>query len=126
MICFSYRMPLLIIQRAILSFFIELFYFPLWWYTGGAVFMFQTGRRLITAGAEILSPGLWWRYLFVPMYGQYNWQGRIMSFLVRLVQGVVRGAIFLVWMGVVGVLILAWFMVPFLVARGIMIGFFHS
>lgn len=119
-------MPLLIIQRAILSLFIELFYFPLWWYSGGVLFAVRGGHRLVVAGAEILSPGVWWRYLFVPMYGQYNWQGRIISFLVRLVQGIVRGALFLAWMIVVGFLIVAWFAVPPLVARGIIAGFFHS
>lgn len=110
-------MSLIIVQRVLVSFVFECFYFPIWWYTRGALLMFQAGRRLARAGSELLSPAVWWRYLFVPMYGQYNWQGRIISFLVRLVQGIVRGLFFLAWFAMIVLITGLWFVVPFILVQ---------
>lgn len=109
----------ILFQRVILLFFTELLYFPLWWYTGGVVFVFQLARRLTVLGLEVLSPAVWWRYLFVPMYGEYGWQGRIISFFMRFIQGVFRGALFLLWFLVVAAIVVLWFAAPFLIGRGL-------
>ena len=112
-------MTITLIQRAFLTIFFEIIYFPVWWYTGGVVFVFQVARRLTILGLEVLSPAAWWRYLFVPMYGEYGWQGRIISFFMRFIQGVFRGALFLLWFLVVMVIASLWFAIPFLVGRGL-------
>jgi hypothetical protein len=79
---------------------------------------------MIRFGLDLFSPALWWRYLFVPMYGQYNWQGRVISFIMRFVQGVVRGFLFMLYGAVILGIIVAWFVLPLVIIRGLLVGFF--
>ena len=57
--------------------------FPLWWYTTG----FLGAARWANAGLRYrwrgYAIGLWVRNFLVPMYGQYDWTGRLISVLVR-------------------------------------------
>jgi len=60
-------------------------YFPVWWYSRGL-------RKTVLGIGEFLSNrsaaiGLrfWVKNLFRPMYGVRDWQGRIISFIMRLV-----------------------------------------
>lgn len=72
--------------------------FPFWWYTKGIAY---TAQKLVYSArrqAANFAVGLWVKNLFVPMYGQYDWQGRIISFVVRLVQIVVRSFAYAVWL----------------------------
>lgn len=61
-------------------------FFPLWWYSRGlwraARFCYQS----LHDEARVLAIGVWARNLFVPMYGAYDIWGRIISFLMRVVQ----------------------------------------
>lgn len=72
--------------------------FPVWWYTKGIAY---TVQRLVYSArrqAANFAVGLWVKNLFVPMYGQYDWQGRIISFAVRLVQIIVRSIAYAIWL----------------------------
>ncbi|MDD5109594.1 MAG: hypothetical protein PHI63_00055 [Patescibacteria group bacterium] len=89
----------------------KVLYWPLWWYTVG----FQK-LMTITAGNVLeeehqLGVVLWWKNLFVPMYGQYDWQGRIISFFMRLVIGIARIALLVVWFAFSLTVIVAWVLV---------------
>lgn len=78
--------------------------FPVWWYTAGIAHMF--GQLVYSAKkqAAFFAVGLWVKNLFVPMYGQYDWQGRIISFFVRLMQIVARSVAYVLWLvGLCGV-----------------------
>lgn len=105
-------MWLLVVERLVMDFFLHLVYFPLWWYTAGALYV---GRRLwewIRIVNEYLAPGLWIRHLFVPMFGQHDWQGRIVSFFLRLMNSIVRSIALCIWLLVVCIIYIAWFIVP--------------
>jgi hypothetical protein len=65
----------------------------------------QTAKKAVALGLDALSPLVWWKYLLVPMYGEYSWQGRIISFFVRLLQGIIRGVLSVVWVVIVGSLV---------------------
>ncbi len=71
--------------------------FPVWWYTQGVTYtaqkLFSSARRQ----AAHVAVGLWLKNLFVPMYGQYDWQGRIISFFVRLLQVIFRTIALIIW-----------------------------
>ena len=53
--------------------------------------------------------------LFTPMYGQYDWQGRIISFFVRLFQLIFRLIGFGVFFILILVLPILWLAFPVLV-----------
>lgn len=74
--------------------------FPVWWYTTGLVY---TAKRLGTSVerySRSLALGVWLRNILVPMFGQRDWQSRVISFLVRCAQIVFRGAALSIWVGI--------------------------
>lgn len=90
-------------------------YFPLWWYSQG---FFRLARRIFSFWQEqaySLGVVIWLRNIFVPMYGQSDFIGRLISFGVRLVQIIVRTFILLVWLVLCLILILAWLALPILI-----------
>ncbi|HAL50060.1 MAG: hypothetical protein UU40_C0006G0033 [Candidatus Uhrbacteria bacterium GW2011_GWD2_41_121] len=60
--------------------------FPFWWYTHGLVFVARGGWGWISGYAKSLALNVWVKNLFVPMYGMYDWQSRIISFFMRVAQ----------------------------------------
>lgn len=82
-------------------FFIDLFGgvvgFPIWWYTRGlantARFCFGSiGRQW-----QNLGLGVWLKNLFVPMYGETELSGRLISIFMRFVVLIGKGIAFIVW-----------------------------
>ena len=70
-------------------------YFPLWWYSRGLWrFLSALGGRLRNLAVK-LGLGVWTRYLFTPMFGQYDAVGRIISFFVRIFQIMMRSVLML-------------------------------
>lgn len=64
--------------------------FPIWWYTHGLVFVAKGGWSWIAGYSKTLALSVWMKNLFVPMYGLYDWQSRIISFLMRVAQIIAR------------------------------------
>ena len=90
-------MYLIIAQRLLFETLLDIFYFPLWWYSGGLKHAFLWCIDVLKSGNNTLAPGLWLKNIAVPMYGQYDWQGRLISFFMRLVQVIFRGLALMVW-----------------------------
>lgn len=109
----------LIFQRLLLEGFLDLVYFPVWWYTRGlkhaAIWCFE----LIKSGNSQLGPVLWLVNLFTPMYGQYDWQGRIISFFMRLFNVFGRGLALLFWIIFCFILFLFWLLLPLFIVFSI-------
>jgi len=108
-------MWLLIFQRMVIEFFLDVFYFPVWWYTKGAKRVFFGCVHMVQDANARMAPGLWLKNIFVPMFGQYDWQGRIVSFLVRLANVIVRGIGLFLWLWVVVLLFFLWVVFPIFV-----------
>lgn len=98
-------------------------WFPFWWYTTGLSHVVSYGFRAMRFRAQSYSLGIWVRHLFVPMYGQYDLMGRIVSIGMRLVVllGRMIGLCAEAMMYIV--LVLIWCMAPavllFLIFQGI-------
>lgn len=103
---------MLLFSKLIGQFFLDIFYFPIWWYSLGSKRVLSACFRMIEEGNSNLSPGLWLKNIFVPMFGQHDLQGRIMSFFMRLVNVIGRGFGLMVWIGIVFFLFLLWLFVP--------------
>lgn len=70
---------------------------PVWWYTRGLAIMSEWVRRTVREASQMFALGVWVRNLFVPMYGETEWSGRLISFGVRMVMIAVRGVAVAFW-----------------------------
>ncbi|OGY46432.1 MAG: hypothetical protein A2744_03190 [Candidatus Buchananbacteria bacterium RIFCSPHIGHO2_01_FULL_44_11] len=90
----------------------DVLYWPLWWYSKGLA---QAGRFCIQSfqeESERLAIHVWLKNIFTPMFGQYDWEGRIISFFMRLIQLIVRSILLLLWALFLSVLVLTWTLLP--------------
>lgn len=88
---------------------------PVWWYTTGLLLALRRVRYRLQEGDQLTGFSVWAGNLFIPMYGQYDVAGRLISIGVRLVQSLVRGAAFIVWSAVVLALFVGYVTAPILV-----------
>ena len=98
-------MWLLVIQQLLIEALLDIVYFPVWWYTKGAKRVFLGCVHWIQSMNAQAAPFLWLKNLFVPMYGLYDWQGRLVSFFMRFVNFIGRT----IWLAIASVCILALF-----------------
>ena len=94
---------------------------PMWWYTRGLSVMSEWLRRTVRDASQMLALGVWVQNLFVPMYGETEWSGRLISFGVRLVMIFVRGIAVAFW----AVLALALFAAYFVSLPVALLGFLY-
>lgn len=88
----------------------DFLYFPLWWYSAGLA---KTIRGIFDFwGSQEASLGflIWLKNIFVPMYGQHDFPGRLISFLIRLIQIIYRGLAMLIFI-IFGLIFLAFYLV---------------
>ena len=108
-------MWILVFQRILLDFLLDILYFPLWWYTGGAKHALIFCYNLWQDTNQYLAPWLWLKNIFVPMFGQHDWQGRLMSFFIRFFNVIFRAIGLLIWTAVVALLFALWMLFPLFV-----------
>ncbi len=75
----------------------DFIYFPLWWYSEGLLKTAQWVVNFWRAQEASLGFFVWLKNIFVPMYGQHDFMGRAISFVIRLVQIVFRGLSMLIF-----------------------------
>lgn len=91
-----------------------------WWYTVTVPAAFDWFIASVRRDVARLGVRVWLQNLFVPMYGQYDWQSRLISFVVRLVQLIARSVGLLFWM-VVGLLMVVLIIaLPFVPVAGLL------
>jgi len=100
--------------QAILSFLGNILFFPLWWYSLGFIMFARWVFNFWQGEQKSLGFYVWLKNLFVPMYGQRDFSGRLISFFMRLVQIFFRGIILIFWLLVGLALMLFWLALPLL------------
>lgn len=102
------------VPQAVLSFLGNILFFPLWWYSLG--FIMFASRIIAFWRDEQKSLGflVWLKNIFVPMYGQHDFAGRIISFFIRLIQIIFRGLILCFWIAIGLALMVVWIALPLL------------
>ena len=108
-------MWLLILQRITVDFLLHILYFPIWWYTGGLKKAGSYCIDLLLLGNDYLAPDLWIRNIFVPMFGQTDWEGRLVSFFIRFVNIIFRIIGFVFWAAIVVIIFALWVVWPVLI-----------
>ncbi len=84
--------------------------FPLWWYSQGLFLLLKWGRDTLRGFVRYFALVVWIKNIFVPMFGQNDWQSRLISFVMRTVQ-IVGRSIGLIGVGMGVVLVLGLYLV---------------
>ncbi len=109
-------MPLTLLKFLCIDMFLDALYAPVWWYTTGLIGTLLKLSRAAAEGASIIGIRIWAKSLFKPMYGEYSWQGRIISFFMRLVVLLFMTLQMIVWLGILLVLLIIWCVLPLAIA----------
>jgi hypothetical protein len=99
-------------------------YFPIWWYSQGLVEMLKRAEGFIISFEQGLGFWIWVKNLFVPMFGQRDFSGRIISFFLRLFQIFVKGLILICVIVIVIVIVIVWLILPIFVLYQALIHFY--
>ncbi len=105
------------------SFFWDFLTFPFWWYSRGLQYFWSVAWACIQWGGNFFGAGVWLRNIFVPMYGQYDRAGRIISFFIRFFQVFIRGVLFLLWTICILALFFIWIFLPLIALGGIIFSY---
>lgn len=106
----SYFIPLAI--SSIIKSLLKALYFPLWWYSRGLGNFSRGVIFWLRNQSQSIGAGVWLRNIFVPMYGQRDLAGRVISFVIRLVQIVFRGLATIIVFFLSLAAIAAWILLP--------------
>lgn len=105
-------MALAILKFFLFDILLDALYAPVWWYSVGLVGTLRKLSRAVQEGASIIGIGIWAKSLFKPMYGEYSWQGRIISFFMRVVMLLFMTIQMIVWLGILFILLFIWLILP--------------
>lgn len=98
-------------------------WFPVWWYTAGFALAAQKALAMLRYRANAYAFKVWIRNFFTPMYGQYDWTGRLVSVFMRFVVLVGRSIAIVVEATVYGVGLIMWAAAPVVAALMLIINF---
>ncbi len=93
----------------------DILYFPLWWYSVGLRQLIMSLAQQARSSERYLALGLLARSLFLPMFSQYDREGRIISFFMRLAILFGRSIYMLGLLAIDFLLIIVWMGLPVLV-----------
>lgn len=100
---------------------IDIVYWPIWWYTKGIEKSFRWMINTILQGNQELGLTIWIKSIFKPMFGQYDWQGRLISFFMRLFQIIIRFIILCFWIIFSLIIFLFWLILPLFIVTQIIL-----
>jgi hypothetical protein len=95
-------------------------YFPIWWYTTGLRKRYQGFWNSVKNWSRYLALKILITNLFRPMFGQYNWQGRIISFVMRVIQLLISLIIFSIGLIFIIAGLILWMILPITAVAGIL------
>jgi len=93
----------------------DFLFFPLWWYSRGLVMIITKTWEFVQNRQRSLALIVWVKNIFKPMYGQYDWQGLLISFFIRSMQIIFRSLIMFFWILVSLAFLVIWAILPFFV-----------
>jgi len=86
--------------------------FPIWWYGNGLFALVEWSKDGLVYRWRSYALSLWIRQFFVPMYGAYDWTGRLISIVMRFVIIVGRLMTLVLELGVYLLLVFLWVLAP--------------
>ena len=93
----------------------DIFMFPLWWYSRGLMQLVLSQIKFIKNREKSLALMVWVKNIFKPMFGQTDWQGKLISFFMRVFQIIFRSIVLLFWILIAFSGLVLWIGLPILV-----------
>lgn len=93
----------------------DLALFPLWWYTRGFLELAKTVNSFWADSLRGLNLVVWLKNIFVPMYGQRDLTGILISIGMRIVQIIFRSLWFAILLVLGVAVMLAWLALPLVI-----------
>lgn len=90
----------------------KILYFPVWWYSVGLFKRIKSLLKMLKDREKNLGLSVWIKNIFVPMYGQNDFSGKIISFFIRFFQIIFRSFILLFWLIVAIIAVIFWIGIP--------------
>jgi hypothetical protein len=87
-------------------------WFPVWWYSTGLLSVLHATQSALDYRIRSYAFAIWIRNFFVPMYGQHDLTGRLVSVVMRFVVLVARAIALAVEALVYGCGIVLWILAP--------------
>lgn len=100
---------------------VSVFTYPIWWYSTGLSNLVSWIQEGLRYRWHKYALGLWLRHLTTPMYGEYSWFGRAVSFFMRIVVVCGRGVAWGMEAGVYALLLLFWLVWPVAALLGLLV-----
>jgi len=101
--------------KIIVEIFKDILMFPFWWYSRGLINTFLKLVNFIKNKEKVLGISIWIKNIFRPMYGQTDWQGKLISIFIRLMQIIFRSIVLLFWILIVVILLVCWIALPIVI-----------
>lgn len=89
--------------------------FPFWWYSRGLINTVIGQIEFLKNQAKVWSLMVWVKNLLRPMFGVTDWQGKLISFFMRLFQIIFRSLVMLLWAVWSVIVIIFWIVFPLFV-----------
>lgn len=93
----------------------DILYFPLWWYARGMTLFAGKLLAILSDRQKSLALWVWIKNIHRPMYGQYDWQGMLISFFMRLIQIIFRSFVMLIWLIIILAIFITYLILPIFV-----------
>jgi len=90
----------------------DFLYTPIWWYSRGLLKQFRGVSGSLLSRKQDLAIDVWLKNIGKPMYGQYDFTGRLISFFMRLAQIIGRTIALVIWALLLIVWLLIWLAIP--------------
>jgi len=90
----------------------DILYFPVWWYSRGLFNLIANLMEFLSNKQKSLALLVWLKNIFRPMYAQYDWQGMLISFFMRLAQIIFRSIVMLFWLILSFAVVIFWLVLP--------------
>lgn len=101
-----------IVNSLFLKLVLDFVYAPVWWYSEGLAWFFRKIVTSIQDTAQSAGLGIWVKNILVPMYGQYDIWGRIVSFIVRFANIIGRAVWVFLWACMCVAVLVIWIAAP--------------
>lgn|SRR3989338_5607930 len=102
---------------------VDTLYFPFWWYTRGFVNVMNWSAESMADIVRIAGLKIWLKSMFKPMFQDYSKEGRIISFIMRVVLLLFKLLMISMWGAIVAVLVIGWLLLPLAIVWFISISF---
>lgn len=97
-----------ILQFFLFEVFLDVLYFPVWWYTAGLIQCIRYLWNQVRYGVAVLGIGIWIKNFFKPMYGVSTLQERIISVVMRFFVLIGKFIALIAWMLILFLLLVIW------------------